>query len=189
MTARARVQMPKLLEIENTWLNFINTAINADFPNHTVIHAEPNAPRPNKPYLTLKISGPNRVMITDPKKYNAATDKFRFETQRRYNISIQSYGVEHTDVLDEIILGTQDPDLKQVLKDCDIGVELRGNVTDITGLVSTGWEKRGSLDISFLASKIKLTEIEPVESAEISGEIIKEDETKINVNKFTVSEP
>ena len=181
--------MPKLLEIENTWLGFIVAVISNDFPNHKVIFAEPNAPRPTKPYLTLKITGPNRVMIIDPRRYNAAADKFRFETQRRYNVSFQSYGVEHTDVLDEIILGTQDPDFKEILKNCDIGVEIRGNVIDITGLVSTGWEKRGSLDISFLASKIKLTEIEPVESAEISGEIIKEDETKINVNKFTVSEP
>ena len=181
--------MSKLEEIENTWLAFVSAAIIKDFPNHNVIHAQPNAPRPTKPYLTLKITGPNRVMITDPKKYNAAADKFRFETHRRYNISFQSYGVEHTDVLDEIILGTQDPDLKEVLKNCDIGVEIRGNVTDITGLVSTGWEKRGSLDISFLASKIKLTDIGPVESAEISGEVIKEDDTKINVNKFTVSGP
>ncbi len=181
--------MPKLVEIENTWLDFIKTVISVDFPNHKVIFAEPNAPRPTKPYLTLKITGPNRVMITDPKKYNVAADKFRFETQRRYNLSIQSYGVDHTDILDEIILGTQNPDFKQVLKDCDIGVEIRGNVIDITGLVSTAWEKRGSLDISFLASKIKLTDIGTVESAEISGEITKEDDTKINVNKFTVSGP
>jgi len=176
-------------DIELAWFNFVTASILTDFPDHKVIFSEGDGPRPQKPYVTLKITGPNRVTITDPRRYNSDADKFRFEGHRRYNLSLQSYGVDHTDVLDEIILGTQDPDLKQVLKDCDIGVEIRGNVTDITSLVSTAWEKRGSLDISFLASKIKLTNIEPVESAEIDGEMSRADDTKIIVNKFTVPEP
>lgn len=181
--------MPKLTEIQGAWFAFVKETIKTDFAGHNIIHAEPNAPRPQKPYLTLKITGPNRVFITDPLKHNATADKFQFEGQRRYNISIQSYGVDHTDVLDDIVIGTQNPDLNQILKDCDIGVEIRGNVSDITGLVSTAWEKRGSLDISFLASKIKLTEIENINSAVIEGEAIKEDETKIIIEKFTVSGP
>ena len=181
--------MPKLSEIENTWVAFVKASIADDFPNHNVILAEQDGPRPQKPYLTIKITGPFRVMTTDPKKYNVAADKFRFESWRRFNASFQSYGLEHTDVLDEIILQTQSPDFKKILKDCDIGVELRGSVVDITGLVSTSWEKRGSLDISFLASKIKLTNIGTIESAEIDGEMVKEDDTKIIVNKFTVPEP
>jgi len=181
--------MSSRTEIENAWFSFVSAAILANFPDYKVIIAEDNGPRPDKPYLTMKITGPNRVTTTDPKVYDEDEEKFKFVAHRRYNISFQSYGLDHTDVLDEIILGTMDPEFRSLLRECDIGVEIRGNITDITGLVSTAWEKRGSLDISFLTSKIKLTNIGPIESAEIDGEMARQDDTKIIVNKFTVPEP
>lgn len=181
--------MSRQLQLETAWFNFVSIAIKDEFPDHSVIFAESDGPRPDKPYLTLKVTGPARVTTTDPKVYNADADKFRFETWRRYNLSIQSYGVSHLDVLDDIILGSQNPDFKQNLTDCDIGVEIRGNIIDLSDKHSTGWERRGSLDISFLASKIKLTNIGTIESTEISGEMVKANDDKINVDKFTVSEP
>lgn len=181
--------MPKINEIESAWLNFVQSAIGLNFPDHTAIFSQQDGPRPDKPYLTLKLTGPFRVTTTDPRTFDSDSNTFKFAGYRRFNLSIQSYGLENLDVLDEIILGTQDPEYKSILKDCDIGIESRGNVTDITSLISTKWEKRGSLDISFITSKIKLTNIGLIESAEIDGEVENADGSKTIINKFTVPEP
>jgi len=181
--------MATLEEIENAWVKFTKAAILADFPNHSVILSEQDGSRPAKPYITIKITGPNRVMETDPKVFDETSQTFKFVGRRRYNVSFQSYGLNHTDVLDDIIIGSQNLEFNTTLKQCDIGIEIRGNITDISSTVSTAWEKRGSLDISFLASKIKLTNIGPIESAEIDGKAIKPDATEIIIDKFTVPEP
>lgn len=175
-------------ELNLAWLNFIKAAILSDYPDHTVIFAERDGPRPNKPYLTLKINGPFRVTITDSRKFNEETETFEYQGHRRYSLSVQSYGIDHLDVLDDILIGTQNPEHNHLLKAWDIGIENRGNIIDISDRVSTAWEKRGSLDISFLSSKIKNTNIGIIETVEIGGEVANGDDEKI-INTFTVPEP
>ena len=159
--------------IEQAWLDYCNTVLNSDpVPENniwTVTLAEASqgngGPRPQKPYVTLKIiSGPGRITIDDELRNKENTDEFYLVGQRSYTLSIKSYGAEYIDGLSDITTCFDDPDIVQQLKnDADISVTNKGTVSDISGVLETGYEKRGTLDIFFNSSNNKLTSIGPIE--------------------------
>lgn len=168
--------------ILTAWRNFCNNVLPAD-ENWTVVYSEEisgrDAPRPQKPYLTLKIiSGPRKVHEDDLRKNDDGT--FEIVGQRAFTLSLQAYGPNCLDRLDDLSIALDDPDhFYQLKQDADIAVTNRGNVLDVSTKLATGYEKRGSLDIVFNSSKNKVTEIDRIEGVEISGEVNDEVKTVI----------
>lgn len=140
--------------------------------------------RPPKPYVTLKIiSGPRKLALDD-NLVNTSGNKFELVGQRGYTLSIKSYGTDYIDGLEDLSTCLDDPDNWEKLKsDADIAIVDRGDVSDISAKLETGFERRATLDIIFNSSNNKLTNIGPIEGVEVSGSIKNEDGTKtVNTN-------
>jgi hypothetical protein len=171
-------------ELIQTWIDYCRQVL----PDEWTITREEetsgrDAPRPPKPYLTLKIiSGPRQLTMDDELRFNGNSTgnrNYNLVGQRAYTISFKAYGEGYVDALHDLSMGTDDPDLNEFLKTTgDIAVTNRGNVSDISGLLETGFERRASLDIIFNSSHNKETGIGLIETVKITGEL---DERELDI--------
>ncbi len=165
-------------EIYQAWIDYCKLVL----PEWTITRAEQmtgkDGPRPDKPYLTLKIiAGPGRLAIDDNLIPIAGTDdSFNMTSLRSSTLSIRSFGrndyEEHIDALELLSTCLSDPDKNVPLKkDNKIGIGIRGPVVELNGLVETGYEHQGSVDIGFNSVHNKVANIGSIENVEVSGSI------------------
>lgn len=164
-------------KIIQTWLDYCRKVLPEEW---TVTRAESvsgkDGPRPPKPYLTLKIiSGPRKLTLDDNVCFNGKSEgsrNFNLVGIRGYTLSIKSFGIDYIDALEDVSTCLDDPDLNTFLKqEADIAITNKGDVIDVSALLETGYERRGSLDIIFNSSKNKETSIGLIENVEVSGSI------------------
>lgn len=174
--------------ITQAWLDYCNNVLGDEW---TVTLAESlvgqDAPRPNGPYITLKIiSGPRKLTLDDEVRFNGQTEgdsSFSLVGQRAYTLSIQAFRSGHSDALELLSTCLDDPDHYEELKArADIAITNRGDVIDISGKLETGWESRSSIDIIFNSSNNKPIGIGILEGVKISGELETETGKIINAN-------
>lgn len=146
-----------------------------------------NAVRPPKPYVTYKIiSGPTNTAIKDELRKENGT--FALVGQRSYVISLKCYGQDHMDALALIKDRFDDPDYYDILRNCaDIAVTNKGTVSDISGKLETGYEKRATLDVSFNSSNTLETKIKSIEHVEVKGEMSNIDGSKVNTTETIIN--
>ena len=170
------------------WIDYCNKIVTEEW---TVTRAEAapgrNAPRPEGPYLTLKIiSGPGHLTLDDELRSNGKDEgerNFDLVGQRSYTISIKAYRSGHNDILNDISTCLDEPDLYEFLKEtANIAVTNRGAVIDISGLIETGYEGRSSLDIFFNSTNIKEVGVGLIEGVQVSGGLETEGGRVINTN-------
>jgi len=173
-------------DILKAWFDYCTNVLPVEY---TVAFAEEisgaDGPRPEKPYISLKIiSGPRKLAIDDDLRNKELTDEFYLVGQRGYTLSIKSFGVEYIDALEKISTLLGDPDnWEQLNIDADIAIVDQGDVLDISAKLETGFEKRASLDIIFNSSNNIITSVGPITSVEVSGAIKNEDSSKtVNTN-------
>lgn len=169
--------------IKKAWFNFVKASVPSEW---TVTYSDQkdDAPRPPKPYITLKIiSGPKPKMLKDIKMFVAGNDNSFLVGERRYTLSIQAYGADFNDALGDIITYLSDDDKRDALRAADIGSVVSNGILDISKRLPTGFESRASLDILFNSSNTKETGIGTIENVTISGELETEDGTVIETNQ------
>lgn len=163
--------------IIQAWIDYCKLVL----PEYTVTRAEEltgsDAPRPQGPYLTLKIiSGPRYVQEDDWKTIEN-DETVTISGQREYTVSIKAFRSGHNDALSLVQARLQDPDFYDQLKaSANISVSNKGDVIDISGKLETGYEGRSSLDINFYSSNNISTGIEVFDRVKIDGELTGEDE-------------
>ena len=179
--------------ILDAWYNYAVSLVNDDV---TVIFSDElygkDAPRPQLPYMTLKIiSGPQSKTIDSMTKKNAQ-GTFDLIDVERYTLSVQMFGSEkaddfaYIDILKSFKNQLSNPDrLEQLRAEGDIGIQSRGTVKDISALLKTGFERRATLDIIFLSSNIEEVGLESIEKVQISGKLKNEDSSaEINTEQI-----
>jgi hypothetical protein len=169
--------------IEAAWYKFVNDNTESEV---TVIFADESAPRPNKPYITLKIiSGPNAKGFDDIRYIN--NTEFSLSGMRQYSLSIQGFGVDMHDALSKLQTILDSPNvIAQLKEDADIAIVNKGSVSDITVALETSFERRFNMDIIFNTSENLSITLDVIESTKIGGKLIKEDNTENIVDDFLV---
>lgn len=176
-------------KIIQAWIDFCNQVLPDEW---TVTRAEEvtgkDAPRPQGPYLTLKIiSGPRRLTLVDEMRFNGKTEgnnNFDLVGQRAYTISIKAFRAGHGDALEEIATSLDDPDFCEILREkACIAVTNIGDVLDISAKLETGFEGRSSLDIFFNSVNNKETSIGLIEGVEVKGSLESDTGKTINTNQ------
>lgn len=174
--------------IKTAWFTFIKEVVSSEWAV-TYADQKDDAPRPPKPYLTIKIvSGPKAMMIRETKQFISGEDSAFLVGQRSYSLSIQAYGADFNESLGDIITCLDDPDKRQILRDADIGGINKGGIIDISSRLPTGFESRASLDILFNSSNTKSTGIGSIETANITGEMETPGGTIIETNQTITKE-
>lgn len=176
-------------KIIQAWLDFCNQVVPDEW---TVTRAEEvtgrDAPRPQGPYLTLKIiSGPRKLTLDDEMRFNGKEEgscNFNLVGQRAYTISVKAFRAGHADVLEEISACLEDPDFADLLrKKACIAITNRGDVIDISAQLETGYEGRSSIDIFFNSVNNKETKVGLIEGVEIQGSLESDTGKEINTNQ------
>lgn len=179
---------PTVSDLEGIWFEFIKKHV----PEHvTVTFAEAlsgkDGPRPNPPYVTIKvISGP-RPRGFDELRREAGTSNFTVSGMRQYTLSIQGFGMGIRDELSDLVSKMDDPYASIERK--GIGIVDRGDVVDISDLMETGYERRAQLDVIFNAAKNLPSSIKPIERASISGTLKEGNQGEHEVESFEVEKP
>jgi len=144
-----------LSKLKDAWYRFC--VDNTSLDNLTVIFSEELAPgtsqgpRPAKPYLTLRFSGPMAPSPTDDFRYDAVEEKFELSGLREYTVSIQVFGIEAMDCIAEIQTKLSLPEVTEFFAShkAQIGIVDRGSVMNVTELLDTGFEARAAVDVRF----------------------------------------
>ena len=174
--------------IIQAWVDYCKTVLSEEW---TVTREEQDtgldAPRPNGPYITLKIiSGPMNKSIGRLTQFNGNCEghkNFNICDQVQYVMSVKSFRSGHAEALDDIKSGFLDPDIAEILKDkAKISVQNNPNILDISARLETGYEQRSQMDIVFNSVQNRETNIGLIETVTITGKIETESGKEITTN-------
>ena len=160
-------------KILTTWLRAIRQLLSDN--SVTIIFAEQPGPRPEKPYISLKLlAGPSPLGSFDDFRRDETTqNRFVISGMRQYTLNIQVFGPDSLAIVDQVQTLMDSPNIFPLLRndDVDLAVVERGGVDDISELLDTGYEARVSMDVVFNAAVNVVVDPGTIESVEWSGEI------------------
>lgn len=185
-------------DIIDSWRRVLEDEIVKD-STFTFIDSDQDAPRPDKPYVTMKIvDGPTSQAGIDHMRHDDGDDKWHVEGIRTFTLSLQGHsssaaGQEHkaADAFNKIMTLLDDSGIQEKLRSetQTLVVTNRGIVTNVTVPLDTGFEQRSLLEITFTAVDSQESSISSIESSEFSGTIDKGDGNTIEIGNFLVPVP
>lgn len=117
--------------------------------NMPVIYWQPNAPRPEVPYVTLFL---NNILAVNQDWASGESDAngvIEMKGDRTFTLSIQAYGGEPLTVLENIRSSLQKQTVLDTLRVNGIAFFSSPAINDLSDLVDTQWERRGQMDVIF----------------------------------------
>jgi hypothetical protein len=114
-----------------------------------VIFWEPNAPNPSAPYVTMYLNSIVSVNQDWTAADADASGVVDMKGDRQFTLQVNAYGGDPLTVLENIRTSLQKQTVLDTLRANGIAFYQAVNIADITELVDSQWERRGSLDILF----------------------------------------
>lgn len=138
-----------------------------------VINAGAPGPRPEKPYLTVRLTSPGGGGAPAERLDSVDDDgapMVVMRERREASVSIQGYGTDSGDWLDALQLGLDSPDSLAAQEALGVSAAVQTPVSDLSTLLDTAEETRFSLEL-VLRYRLESTPAAAVEllTAEISG--------------------
>ena len=120
-----------------------------------IIRRDGSEPLPARPCVTYKFtSGPHRVGLKDSEVTDPTTGKVFIGGQREMVLSIQTYGSKRAQsnvgayqLAADLNASLDKPSVRQALRKAGIGVQVQGDVTNLTDLEETEYEERAEFSI------------------------------------------
>lgn len=139
-----------VLQAVRDWLQ-ANADSGGALTDAQVIVAEPDAPRPAKPYLTVKVTTPGAVVGVDEtiSDLDGSSDpRRRANGIRRATVSVQGFGAGTEAWLERALLRLAFASVTEAFDTAGVNAPTTtGGVRDISELLGTAWEPRYALDI------------------------------------------
>lgn len=139
----------------------------------TVIWLYGDGPKPDKPYVTLNLIGPQKPGFLDDVNGTDTSDlSFVQSGQRTFTVSVNVYS--DSDALTwayQLQASLDNPVEIDIFNKADIGLGDTGDVNDLSELLETKWERRAQFDFTiFSASNIEF-ENDIIETAETENNL------------------
>lgn len=134
---------------------------------------EPGAPRPPRPYFTLKVTTPGARFGDDSPDNLAGTTLWNYGGQRAMTVSFNTYGTSHEEAHGYMALwqaSLDTPPTYQALGLGGIAVWKPGAVADLSMLLNTAFEGRAQMDVVFGIASNLVVDLGSIGSANISGQ-------------------
>lgn len=141
-------------------------------PGATVVWADQAAPRPARPYVTLKVRGPFRDLGADEIRHTGTEGAFEIVGHRRLTLSVQVLGANNAAAQQLAItlnnsLGK--PSVLATLRAAGIAVSDEGDIQNLTAFLDTQFEARFAFDVSLLVVASANDTLGSIRSVEISA--------------------
>ncbi len=128
-----------------------------------VVFSEQSSPRPNKPYMTMKVSSIVDIGQDDARLPIDDEGNAEFIGNKEFTLSIQSFGDSALSMLSTIRDSLNSPDELQRLRDEGVIFVDQLLFDDISDLLETIWEERGQLDLLLRATSISSHQVGIIE--------------------------
>ena len=155
------------------------------FDQDHVIVQEPetqNSPRPTRPYMAFKMTGPAGKSGDDSSDFISGTN-WNTGGVRKLTISFHLYGKTHEEAYNYMALWqaalNTEPTLER-LRSKGIAVWVVGNLADLSVLLNTGYEGRSHMEVTFGIASNMLSDLGIIEHVNVQGTI--NDTIHISVN-------
>lgn len=186
-------------DLKEVWRNFVDR--NTD-RHTTVIFSEEmgpgeDGPRPPVPFITLQIiSGPTTIGGTANLRPQTEAEggvdnsKFWISEMEGYTISMQAFGHGSHDSLRKVRVMLSNPDEVALFKKAaNVGIVERGQVQNLTEILTVGFERRATLDVTFMSSANYSIDPSTIERVRVNGTIEDEIGNVRVVPEIDVSKP
>lgn len=135
-----------------------------------------DAPRPDLPYFSFKLTTPGAKNGDDSQYYVGGTSGTVFGRggNRKMTVSFHCYAQEQETAYNLMALWQGSLELFQTqsnLKAAGIAVWLIGNVADLTELLNTGYEGRSQMDVQFGISSNLSEDLSAIEKVDAVGTV------------------
>lgn len=139
----------------------------------------PNWPRPDKPYIGMKITTPS-AKSGDDSKQNVPDDEGNPSTVwnsggvRKMTVSFEAYGNTHEEAYNYMGLWQTALDLyntQAALRTAGVAVWVIGNVVDLSALLNTGFEGRAQMDCTFGIAMNLQSDLGSMEIVNVDGQV------------------
>lgn len=148
----------------------------------TCIVAEPetqNAPRPCKPYFTMKMTGPAGKSGDDSAEQikdnlGVPTTVWNRGGQRKLSVDFNCYGTTHEEAYNLLTLWQGALELETVqaaLYASGIAVWLNGSVNDLSQLLNTAFEGRAQMQVDFGIASNLTEDLSSIDTVNVSGTV------------------
>ena len=114
-----------------------------------VIYYQPNAPRPNEPYVSLYLNSITAVNQDYSAPNSDVNGNIYMHGDRNFTLQVQAYGNDPLTVLENMRISLQKQTVLDTLRANGIAFYQSLTITDITDLVDSKYERRAQLDILF----------------------------------------
>lgn len=158
-------------------------AVETGLPYNVIITEEPetqDAPRPDLPYLSMKITRPADKSGDDTKTpVPGPGNVWNSGGVRMMTIGFNAYGRSHEEAynyMSDWQCALDREDVQQTLRSSGIAVWTIGNVADLSQLLNTGYEGRAHMDCTFGIAMNTQSDLGEMNSVTISGTALNGDE-------------
>lgn len=144
---------------------------NVNFAGVTVIEEKQNAPRPKRPFVTLNIISQVDQDFSDqlpPDDEGMA----EIVNNREISLSIMAYGENANLIIDNLRRSCEKPSVRlEFRRSGVVYIQVLSGFTDETETVSSEYEERANLDLSFRTATIDTDDVGLIEEVEVSGAV------------------
>lgn len=135
----------------------------------TVVWSDQAAPRPARPYATLKIRGHYAAQGTDELRPNSTTGIIQVLGHRKLVVSVQVFGDSIEQKAHDLIFSLSKPSVLTLLRASNISVSNVGDVLNVTRYQETKFEEVFNCDFDIYVVAIVDDNSGYFDSTEISG--------------------
>lgn len=133
-----------------------------------VIFEDPNAPRPQPPYISLRaLTGSVKIGGRDDARYEDGVMKT--QGQRRFTLQVKAFGELSHDRLADIRDSVDQDSVIQQLEAVGLAIQDEGDVADISLEIETGIEERASVDFQVGFTSSVEEEVDEIEDVELEN--------------------
>ncbi len=135
-----------------------------------ITNAKTAPPRPNLPFVTLKV---NSVQTSgyDDESGPDANDNKTIKGPRIFVTEFQSFGTDALGVLDQLKTSLRKSATTELLGANDISVLSSTAINDITTKLETRFERRGAFEIRFAVGSIETDSVDVIETINVDYDI------------------
>lgn len=150
-----------------------------------VIFYYPNAPRPSLPYVSLYMLNFSQIGDdwTSPPDGVGDTEIIG---DREFTLTINAYGADSFSILEKLRSSLQNDSVLDTLREDNIAFVQQFPINDVSALLDTEFENRGSMDIQFRVAQDNESDDGLIETVEVDEEF-KEGGSVIYTDTVTIS--
>jgi hypothetical protein len=154
-------------------ISTIKTAIyswaNSNVGGSPVVWADQAAPRPPRPYVTLRLNGPYRVAGADELRLTTTAGVPEITGHRRLVLTVTVHGDSIYQKAYDLNFSLGKPSVQASFRASNISISNEGNLVNLTKFMETKFDEIYTFDVEFLVTSTSTDNTGYITKTEVTG--------------------